>query len=41
MDLERALHLESDLYGLVFSTGEPVEGCGAFLEKREPEWTSS
>jgi enoyl-CoA hydratase len=41
LDLQKALHLESDLYGLVFSTGEPVEGCGAFLEKREPEWTSN
>ena len=41
MDLEKALHLESDLYALVFSTGEPNEGCGAFLDKREPEWTSS
>jgi enoyl-CoA hydratase len=41
MDLEKALHLESDLYGLVFSTDEPREGCSAFLEKREPKWTSS
>ncbi len=39
--LEQALELESDLYGAVFSSGEPVEGCGAFLEKREPKWTSS
>ncbi len=41
MDLEKALHLESDLYGLVFSNDEPREGCNAFLEKREPKWTSS
>ena len=40
MDLAQALHLESDLYGLVFTTGESPEGCGAFLEKREPTWTS-
>ena len=40
MDLRKALHLESDLYGLVFTTEEPREGCGAFLEKREPKWTS-
>jgi enoyl-CoA hydratase len=40
MDLQNALHLESDLYGFVFCTGEPREGCGAFLEKREPKWTS-
>ena len=41
MDLEKALQLESDLYGSVFSSGEPSEGCGAYLDKREPEWTSS
>lgn len=41
MDLEKALHLESSLYAVVFSTDEPCEGCGAFLEKREPKWTSS
>ena len=40
LDLEQALRLESELYGSVFATGEPVEGCGAFLEKREPKWTS-
>ena len=40
LDLENALRLESDLYGLVFSTDEPREGCSAFLEKREPKWTS-
>jgi enoyl-CoA hydratase len=41
MDLQKALHLESTLYAVVFSTDEPCEGCGAFLEKREPKWTSS
>jgi enoyl-CoA hydratase len=41
LPLEQALELESDLYGAVFSAGEPVEGCGAFLEKREPKWTSN
>ncbi|NLV71508.1 MAG: crotonase [Actinobacteria bacterium] len=41
MDLEKALHLEATLYAVVFSTDEPCEGCGAFLEKREPKWTSS
>ena len=40
MDLEKALELESDLYSLVFTTDEPREGCSAFLEKREPKWTS-
>lgn len=41
LGLERALHLESELYGLVFTSDEPREGCSAFLEKREPQWTSS
>lgn len=41
MELEKALHLESSLYAVVFSTDEPCEGCGAFLEKREPKWTSN
>jgi enoyl-CoA hydratase len=40
LDLEKALHLESSLYAVVFSTDEPCEGCNAFLEKREPKWTS-
>lgn len=40
MDLQKALHLESDLYGLVFCSDEPREGCSAFLEKRDPKWTS-
>jgi enoyl-CoA hydratase len=40
LDLPRALALESELYGSVFCTDEPCEGCGAFLEKREPKWTS-
>jgi enoyl-CoA hydratase len=38
MDLEKALQLESGLYALVFSTDEPREGCGAFLDKREPDF---
>jgi enoyl-CoA hydratase len=38
VDLEKALHLESCLYAEVFSTDEPREGCGAFLEKREPDF---
>lgn len=40
LDLDKALHLESSLYAVVFSSDEPCEGCGAFLEKREPKWTS-
>jgi enoyl-CoA hydratase len=40
LDLPKALALESELYGSLFCTDEPCEGCGAFLEKREPKWTS-
>ncbi len=40
MDLQKALRLESSLYAIVFATNEPCEGCDAFLEKREPRWTS-
>jgi enoyl-CoA hydratase len=40
LELETALRLETELYSAVFSTDEPREGCGAFLEKREPKWTS-
>jgi len=39
--LDNALHLESTLYAVVYSTDEPCEGCNAFLDKREPKWTSS
>jgi enoyl-CoA hydratase len=38
LTLERALHKETDLYALIFSTDEPREGCDAFLEKREPKF---
>jgi enoyl-CoA hydratase len=40
LELPKALALESELYGSLFCTDEPCEGCGAFLEKREPKWTS-
>lgn len=36
MDLDRALELESALFGLTFSTPDQKEGMGAFLEKRKP-----
>ncbi len=39
--LDPALKLEQDLFWAAFSTGEAAEGCGAFLEKREPKWTSN
>jgi enoyl-CoA hydratase len=38
VDLEKALQIESELYADVFITDEPREGCGAFLEKREPDF---
>jgi enoyl-CoA hydratase len=41
LTLEAGLKLESELFGEVFTCGEPCEGCGAFMEKREPNWTSS
>jgi enoyl-CoA hydratase len=40
VDLDKALEYEAALYGLLFSSEEPREGCTAFLEKREPKWTS-
>jgi enoyl-CoA hydratase len=38
MAMDKALRLESDLYALSFTTGEVEEGCGAFLEKRDPDF---
>lgn len=38
MDLEKAFALESDLFGLVFTTDDRREGIGAFLEKRKPSF---
>ena len=40
MDLEKAFHLESGLFAVVFSTDEPHEGCTAFLDKREPRFNT-
>lgn len=34
LPLEKALRLEADLFGLVFSTDDKTEGCSAFVEKR-------
>lgn len=36
MDLDKAIALEADLFGLVFTTDDRNEGIGAFLEKRKP-----
>lgn len=38
LTLEKGLKVEQDLYALIFTTEEPREGCGAFLEKREPRF---
>lgn len=36
LDLERALSLEVELFGSIFSTKDRIEGISAFLEKRQP-----
>jgi enoyl-CoA hydratase len=36
--LENACLLESEVFGLCFSTDDQKEGMGAFLEKRSPEF---
>ena len=36
--LTSALNMESELFGLAWSTDDRVEGIGAFLEKRRPKW---
>ncbi len=38
MDLENACILESELFGLCFSSEDQKEGMSAFLEKRNPEY---
>lgn len=35
LDLERALSLEAELFGTLFSTKDQTEGMSAFLEKRQ------
>lgn len=39
LDLDKACIMESDLFGLSFSTDDRQEGMSAFLEKRAPEFT--
>jgi len=39
MPLDEGLHFERAWFGLLFSTEDKEEGIGAFLEKREPEFT--
>jgi len=38
LGLEEGLALEADLFGMISSTEEMVEGMTAFLEKRKPSW---
>ncbi|MCL6610024.1 MAG: enoyl-CoA hydratase/isomerase family protein [Peptococcaceae bacterium] len=40
MDLDKAIALEADLFGLVFTTEDRKEGIGAFLEKRKPAFNN-
>ena len=39
LDLDNACVMESDLFGLCFSTQDRQEGMQAFLENRSPEFT--
>lgn len=36
LDLDRALRLESEIFGTLFTTEDQSEGMSAFLEKRQP-----
>lgn len=38
ISLQKGLEYEKELFGLLFSTGEPKKGITAFLEKKVPEW---
>ncbi|MBE0617708.1 MAG: enoyl-CoA hydratase/isomerase family protein, partial [Proteobacteria bacterium] len=38
LDLDNACVLESELFGLCFSTADQKEGMGAFLEKRKAQF---
>jgi enoyl-CoA hydratase len=38
LDLDNACTLESEVFGLCFSTEDQKEGMGAFLEKRRPDF---
>ncbi|WP_336358895.1 enoyl-CoA hydratase/isomerase family protein [Haloarcula sp. CGMCC 1.6347] len=40
MDLEAGIEYEAELFAQLFATGDKDEGIDAFLEDREPEWTS-
>lgn len=38
-DIDRAMTIEADIFGLCFSTADQTEGMNAFIEKRTPEFT--
>jgi enoyl-CoA hydratase len=38
MDLKNGCHMESEAFGLVFTSPDSKEGMTAFIEKREPEF---
>ncbi|MEO0231237.1 MAG: enoyl-CoA hydratase-related protein [candidate division WOR-3 bacterium] len=38
LSLEKGFEYEKEVFGLLFSTGEPKKGIEAFLEKRKVEW---
>ncbi len=38
-DIDAGLHLESDLFGVLYATEDAREGLSAFLEKREAKFT--
>ena len=38
MDLDNACVLESQMFGLTFSTEDQKEGMKAFVEKRKPQF---
>lgn len=37
-DIDTAMGIESDIFGLCFTTADKVEGMGAFVEKRKPKF---
>jgi len=39
VDIDRAMGIEADIFGILFSTEEQKEGMTAFVEKRKPAFT--
>lgn len=37
-DIDRAMTIEADIFGLCFSTEDQKEGMNAFIEKRAPQF---